>query len=106
MPRIVERPTARQELESIAVRIGIDRPSAARRFLAAARKLYGTLAALPEMGALWEPENPRFTGIRYFAIPRYPNYVLFYRPLPDGVEILHVFHGARDLKAILKAEDF
>jgi len=101
MARLVERPKAREELEDIAVEIGIDRPSAARRFLRAARKTYGNLAAIPELGALWTPENPRFQGLRYFPIPRYPNYVVFYRPLPDGVEILHILHGARDLQSVL-----
>jgi plasmid stabilization system protein ParE len=52
MARIVERPRARQELEDIAVHIGTARPSAARRFLAAVQKLYETLAAMPEMGAV------------------------------------------------------
>jgi toxin ParE1/3/4 len=105
MARLVERPKARQELEDIAVHIGMDRPSAARRFLAAAQKTYTALAAMPEMGVLWEAENPRFQGLRHFPIPRYPNYVIFYRPLPDGVEILHILHGGRDLQFILEAED-
>lgn len=29
------------------------------------------------------------------------NYLIFYRPLPDGIEILRVLHGARDIAAIL-----
>jgi toxin ParE1/3/4 len=105
MARIVERPRARQELEDLAVSIGRDRPLAARRFLAAARKLYGTLAAMPLMGSVWQSENPRFAGVRYFAIPRYPKYVIFYRPLADEVEILHVLHGARDLGPLLEADE-
>jgi plasmid stabilization system protein ParE len=70
MPRIVERPKARKELEDIAVYIGRHRPSAASRFLAVVQKLYGSLATMPEMGSLWEPENPHFAGVRYFAISR------------------------------------
>src|SRR5262245_24511888 len=105
MARIVERPRARQELEDIAVFIGTDRPSAARRFLAAARKLYEMLAGLPEMGARWEPEDPRFEGLRHFPVPRFPNYIVFYRPVADGVEILHVLHGARDLGPLLEREE-
>jgi toxin ParE1/3/4 len=27
-------------------------------------------------------------------------YVMFYRPLPDGVEIVRVLHGARDLDSV------
>jgi toxin ParE1/3/4 len=103
MARIIERSRAQEEREDIAVRIGMDRPSAATRFLAAARKAYETLAAMPEMGTVWEAENPAFAGVRYFAIPRYPNYVIFYRPLSDGVEIVHILHGARDLRGFLAA---
>lgn len=105
MARIVERPRARTELEDIAVHIARNRPSAARAFLAAARQAYDTLAAMPEMAAPWEAEDQRFAGIRYFPIARYPNYVIFYRPLPDGVEILHILDARRDLKHLLTGED-
>jgi toxin ParE1/3/4 len=104
MARLIERPKARQEIEDIAVYIGTHRPSAARRFLTAPRKTYATLAAMPEMGSLWKAEDPRFQGLRYFPISRYPNYVIFYRAIDDGVEILHILHGARDIQAILEAE--
>jgi len=59
---------------------------------------------MPLMGSRWKAENRRFQGLRYFAIPRYPNNVIFYRPLGDGVEIVHILHGARDLRALLEAE--
>jgi toxin ParE1/3/4 len=25
------------------------------------------------------------------------NYVIFYQPIPDGIEVLRVLHGARDI---------
>ena len=103
MARLVERLRARRELEDIAVYIGRRRPSAARPFLAAARKTYDTVAARPAVVSNWKPEDPRFEGLRYFPITRYPTYVIFYRPLPDGVEVLHVLHGARDLEGIVEA---
>ncbi len=105
MARVIERPKARQELEDIAVFIGMRSPSAALRLLAAARKTYDALAAMPEMGAVWETENLRFQGLRHFPISRYPNYVIFYRALADGVEVLHVLRGARNIQSILHAEE-
>jgi toxin ParE1/3/4 len=30
------------------------------------------------------------------------NYLVFYRPIEDGVEVLTVLHGARDLQAVLE----
>ncbi len=104
MATIVERPIARAELEDIAVLIGKHRPFAAKRFLAAAKKTYELLAVMPDMGTVWAAENPGFVGVRFFAIPRYPNYVIFYRPLPDGVEILHILHGSRDLQEFLESD--
>jgi len=34
------------------------------------------------------------TGLRSFAVG---NYVIFYIPLPDGIEIIRVMHGRQDL---------
>jgi plasmid stabilization system protein ParE len=30
------------------------------------------------------------------------NYLVFYRPIRDGIEVLTVLHGARDLHAVLE----
>ena len=50
-----------------------------------------TLAATPSMGSQRDDLSP---GIRSLAVG---NYVIFYRPLEDGVRIMRVLHGARDL---------
>jgi toxin ParE1/3/4 len=31
-------------------------------------------------------------------------YLLFYRPIPEGIELIRVLHGARDLRKILAAK--
>lgn len=52
------------------------------------------LADMPGIGrsrAEFEPE------LRSFAVG---SYVIFYRPLADGIEIARVVHGARDLDRI------
>lgn len=104
MPRIVERSIARADREGIAVYIGKDRSAAAVRFLAAARKALELLATMPEMGTILEFETETLSGIRYFAIPRFKNYVIFYRPLYDGIEVLRILHGARDIRSLLDAD--
>jgi hypothetical protein len=30
----------------------------------------------------------------------FDNYLTFYRPIPEGVQVLHVYHGARDIEAL------
>jgi hypothetical protein len=31
-------------------------------------------------------------------------FLVFYGPIPSGIEILHVIHGARDLERLLEEE--
>ncbi len=57
------------------------------------------------MGALYEPHEPVDAEVRFFPIRRHRNHLVFYRPIPDGIEVLRVLHGARDLFGIL-AEEF
>jgi toxin ParE1/3/4 len=39
----------------------------------------------------------RASGIRRWPIPEFPKHLIFYRPTDDGVDILRVLHGARDV---------
>jgi toxin ParE1/3/4 len=41
-------------------------------------------------------------GIRSFPVGKY---VIFYRVIPAGVEIVRVLHGSRDLNAIFNSDD-
>jgi len=53
-----------------------------------------TLASMPGIGR----PRPEFgAGLRSFAVA---SFVIFYRPLADGIEIARVVHGARDLDRI------
>jgi toxin ParE1/3/4 len=48
-------------------------------------------AAMPRLGRKREELSPR---LRSFPVGRY---VIFYRPMENGIEIVRVLHGARDL---------
>ena len=102
MARILERPRARQELERIALEIGKERLSSARRFLREVKKTYELLASFPEMGTAWESEDVVFNQVRFFPVRRFRKYLIFYRPIRDGVEIVLIIHGSRDIEVILK----
>jgi toxin ParE1/3/4 len=54
------------------------------------------------MGSPREFRNPHLAGIRQWRIPGFEKYLIFYRPLEDGIEILRVLHGARDIRRILE----
>jgi toxin ParE1/3/4 len=104
--RVVKLPRALHDLDDAAASIQQrGSPQRAIRFLQAADSTLATLAGMPGLGVEYEPDEPVYTGLRFFPIARHRNYIVFYRPLPDGVEVLRVLHGARDLHSIL-AEDF
>lgn len=77
----------------------------ARRFLAQAEASFARLAAMPGLGATYEPEHPAFAGIRVFPITRFKKYLVFYLPISNGIDVVRVLHGARDIPHIL-ADDF
>ena len=40
--------------------------------------------------------------LRMWLSPAFRNYLIFYRELPEGVEIVRVLHSARDIQRILE----
>ena len=82
---------ARLDLEGIWFYIAQDDPAAADKFIQAVVSRFSKLAALPELGRRREELSPR---LRSFPVGRY---VIFYRPMENGIEIARVLHGARDL---------
>ncbi len=42
--------------------------------------------------------------LRVFRVKDFERILVLYLPLPDGVEILRVVHGSRNLQALLRRE--
>lgn len=103
---VVKLPNALQDLDEAAAYIQLHgTPKRAIRFLRSAESTMAMLAGMPGMGTRYEPDEPLYVDLRYFPIPRFRMYLVFYRPIHDGIEVLRVLHGARDLAGIL-AEEF
>jgi len=98
MPRIVLSEFVEPELAAIWDYIAVDSPDAADRFLEAAQRTFHLLAGMPHLGRSRELRPPRLSRLRSLGIEGFENFMVFYFPLPDGVEILRVLHGARDLE--------
>ena len=56
------------------------------------------------MGSLWNAKNPALAGLRVWSIRKFENYLIFYRPVPDGIEVVRVLHGSRDIDTILEGD--
>jgi toxin ParE1/3/4 len=103
--RIAIRPRADRDLDEHAAFIARDNLDAGRRFYDAAAQAFEQLATLPEMGSPRTFRNPALTGIRLWRLPSFERYLIFYRPIPDGIEVIRVLHAARDIDAILEREE-
>lgn len=107
MNRVLRRGAARRDLvEILDYLIREGSPDTARRFRETAEAAFNRLADMPGLGTRYEATDPAFGEVRYFPLPsRFKRYLVFYRPVADGIEIIRVLHGARDIDGIL-AGDF
>jgi toxin ParE1/3/4 len=99
---VVRRPRARRDIVEIAVFIALDSVEASDRFLEAVESTFQALARMPRVGALCRFRNPRFVGVRMWRVRDFENYLIFYRPRQDGVEVLRLVHGARDIASLFE----
>jgi toxin ParE1/3/4 len=74
------------------------------RFLHAAESTFEQLAAMPELGQRQEFGGEQLAGLRAWQVRGFENYLIFYRPIERGIEVLRVLHAARDTAAILEDE--
>jgi len=98
MPVILRRPQARDDLAEIWDYIADDSIEQADAFIDHIDSTFHILAGQPMMGRIRDELVP---GLRSFPIGRY---VIFYEPLPDGVAIVRVLHGARDIDIQFESE--
>jgi toxin ParE1/3/4 len=99
MPSVVVRPRALADLADIWAFIADDSVDQANKFATLVNSQFRTLARQPHMGRL-RPELA--TNLRSLPVGKY---VIFYVPLPKGVEIIRVLHGARDIESLLLDDD-
>ncbi len=91
MPRILRAPAALSDAVEIWSYIAQDNPDAADRLLDRIDGMVQMIAAQPELGRGVEELAP---NLRFVPIG---NYLIFYRPVAGGVEIVRLLHGARDI---------
>jgi toxin ParE1/3/4 len=99
MARLTITESARADLREIGAFIAQDSPAAARRVVERLRTQARKLAATPGIGRSRKDLRPDLFS---FPVGRH---VLFYRPQADGIVLVRVIHGARDLPALFSATE-
>jgi len=98
MPGYDVMPEAQADLDDIWETIAEHDVEAADRIIVAIEERFLRFADFPLLGR----SSHHAPGHRRFAVPPY---VIFYRPIKDGVEILRVLHGSRDLGVIFQPDE-
>ena len=73
----------------------------AERFLVATRGTFEALAKMPKLGVLCTFRSPALRRLRRWPVKGFENWLIFYQPKRNGVEIVHLIHGARDIESLL-----
>ncbi|MGV8075350.1 MAG: type II toxin-antitoxin system RelE/ParE family toxin [Syntrophobacteraceae bacterium] len=99
MPVIIKLPSAKTDLVEIWDYIADDSEALADAFVDLIDKKLLMFASNPGMG---RARDDLVEGLRSFAVGRY---VIFYRPIPKGLEIVRVLHGSRDIDPLFHNDD-
>lgn len=89
---------ASQDVADIHAYIARENSDAATRLIQEFFDFFHLLAKNPQMGELRADLRPDLRLVSH------RNYVIFFYPFPDGVEIAGVVHGARDIEALFPRE--
>jgi len=107
--RLIIKDRATQDLRQLANYILVSgNADVAVKFLAAAEVTFAPLVKAPGIGKVTQLVKSKLGEIRQWHIKDFKDYLIFYRIQDTTIEILRVFHGARDLADILSEldEDF
>lgn len=99
MSRLVIRERADRDIDEQLVYLARQSHATAERFLEAIDRTLKILAESPDRGFLWDAD-----GIRVWSIRGFTNWLIFYRLIDDGIEIIRILHGARDLATLQDEE--
>ena len=95
MSRVRFTPEARSDLHEIWDYIARDSVEAASRFTDTIAETCRLLGASPQIGRARPELAP---GLRSFPVG---NYVIFYKPVRGGIEVVRVLSAARDIPSLL-----
>ena len=99
MPRIIRTPVSRTDVVEIVLRIRRVNAKAARKLLHAIDDTIVLLSQFPGIG----PKRPELgAAIRSFPVAKYTDYLIFYRLIDDGIEVIRVTHGAQNLPRLFR----
>lgn len=99
-------PAAQADIDDTAEYIAQDSLAAGIALLEATATTLQDVVDMPGIGREREDlAHERLAGIRSVAIKGFANWLVFYRTIENGIEVIRVLHGARDLETLFRDGD-
>lgn len=98
---IVVRRAARAEIADLLTDIASVNPTAAADVEANIGRTFAALEAQPLAGERLRVRNPNVRGLRVRPVRKYRQFVVLYLPTADGIDVLHVVRGRRNLGRVV-----
>lgn len=95
MSFVLRSSKAAQDLDDIWDYVTQDNPTAAENLLRQLDAKFQMLSRNPQMG---QDRSDLAPCLRCFS---FGNYVVFFRAVPDGIELVRILHGARDSRRLI-----
>ncbi len=106
MPVVRMRALARRDLvnhfDHLEAEAGL---ATADRFLSEVQTSLELLADQPGIGSPLTLRHAALTGTRKWRVKGFDSVLVFYKPVPDGIQVIRVLHASRDWWATLGLVD-
>jgi toxin ParE1/3/4 len=73
-------------------------------FYDAAAATFEKLARMPGIGERRDSTKPRLAELRVWRVEGFEKHLISYRPSGNGIDIVRVLHGARDIDRVLDSD--
>ncbi len=105
--RVRVSPQAERDIDNEAVYLAEEADTVTGiRFFDAAYATFNALLDTPGMGRERPVGNSRIIDVRQWAVSGFEKYLIFYRVVSPGIDIVRVLHGARDIDRVLDEETY
>ncbi len=99
------RPQADRDTDAIADYLAVEANlDIALKFLAAVEFAYERVESHPQAGSPFIAFDTRLLGLRYWPVPGFERFLVFYVSTPARIDVVRVMHGARNLDLLFDAE--
>ena len=95
MARFKLTPLAQSDLRDIRAYIAADNPGMAAQYLNILKEKCQQLANASGLGV----KREEYCGLHKFPVG---DYLIFYRPTAEGIDVIRVLHGARDIGRLIQ----